>query len=600
MKKFYLKISAVLFIVIAIFVFHSCEKDDNDTSGYGNDTPGTTVKTTLSGSISDENGQPVSGVTVSAHGQSTTTNSIGLFVFDNISVPKQRCIVKVVKNGFLNSSKALIPSDNNVTYFRMILMTPALSYSFNSATGSNTTLPGGAVLQLPVNGYVLTGGNPYTGTVNVKARHLRPDESDFSFKIPGGDLSGVNAAGQNRILTSYGMLSVELTGSSGQAVQLASGTSATLQLPIAAFQLALAPATIPLWYFDETTALWKEEGQAIKNGNSYEASVSHFTWWNCDNPGTQAYLQGKVVDCVGNPVANVVVTLDNFYTAVTDNNGFYSIIVLANYSFPVQVLASYNGGIILNSQVEIVPAIPSQQTFTVPDLVVPCLSRISGTIQGCNGSPGHAFVYTSWSGGYQHATYTINGSFNTAVAPSTNITVKVFNYTGSETTTITSPAPGGTVNTGNTVLCSSGTQPDNSFYVDGNGFVNELIIIDTSATYGGFNNGPFTGFPYLITINGVSQSTGNLFELNIALDDTLSSDYIFNVGNQFQRQFYFDLEGMYYVSGQTGADITFNLNQWGLPGGRIRGEFTGILMADSNVTQGSINVYNGKLNVRRQ
>ena len=49
-----------------------------------------------------------------------------------------------------------------------------------------------------------------------------------------------------------------------------------------ASQTGIAPETINLWYFDEENGYWKEEGQAIKDGNKYVAEVTHFTWWNCD------------------------------------------------------------------------------------------------------------------------------------------------------------------------------------------------------------------------------------------------------------------------------------------------------------------------------
>jgi hypothetical protein len=49
-------------------------------------------------------------------------------------------------------------------------------------------------------------------------------------------------------------------------------------------QIAIAPESIPLWFFDENVGYWKEQGEAVKIGNRYIGEVTHFTWWNCDLP----------------------------------------------------------------------------------------------------------------------------------------------------------------------------------------------------------------------------------------------------------------------------------------------------------------------------
>ncbi len=57
------------------------------------------------------------------------------------------------------------------------------------------------------------------------------------------------------------MAAVELTGTSGELLQIATGKKATLTLSIPSSLAASAPATIPLWFFDEAKGLWKEEAE---------------------------------------------------------------------------------------------------------------------------------------------------------------------------------------------------------------------------------------------------------------------------------------------------------------------------------------------------
>jgi hypothetical protein len=75
-----------------------------------------------------------------------------------------------------------------------------------------------------------------------------------------------------------------LESAAGEKLQISTGNTAKLNFSIPSSLQAAAPNTIALWYVDEKTGLWKEEGMATKNGNAYEGDVKHFTYWNCDYP----------------------------------------------------------------------------------------------------------------------------------------------------------------------------------------------------------------------------------------------------------------------------------------------------------------------------
>ena len=87
----------------------------------------------------------------------------------------------------------------------------------------------------------------------------------------------------NRVtLASYGMIAVELESTAGEKLQIATGNSATLTMPIPSSIQSSAPATIALWSVNEQTGIWKEEGTATRSGSNYVGTVSHFSFWNCD------------------------------------------------------------------------------------------------------------------------------------------------------------------------------------------------------------------------------------------------------------------------------------------------------------------------------
>ncbi len=96
---------------------------------------------------------------------------------------------------------------------------------------------------------------------------------------------------------SFGMMAVVLESTSGEKLQIAKDKSAKLTIPIPSSIQSSAPASISLWYVDEQTGLWKEEGTATKNGTSYVGDVKHFSFWNAD---------------FSNPAVNVSVTITKF------------------------------------------------------------------------------------------------------------------------------------------------------------------------------------------------------------------------------------------------------------------------------------------------
>jgi hypothetical protein len=111
--------------------------------------------------------------------------------------------------------------------------------------------------------------------------HLDPTDDDMPEQMPGM-LYAENEDGAERMLQTLGMLAVELRGSGGEDLNLAVGSTSEIKIPVDSDLMGIAPASIPLWYFDENTGYWKEEGQATLQGNMYVGNVSHFSFWNCD------------------------------------------------------------------------------------------------------------------------------------------------------------------------------------------------------------------------------------------------------------------------------------------------------------------------------
>lgn len=587
-KKIFYQLSVMLLALIALAI-NSCEmyeyKDPLDESDNSNK-----VATTIAGNVMDENNVEVAGALVNVEGTTTTTDNHGNFYFNNIKVSEKRFVIKITKGGYLKGFMGVIPHKENVTYVKLIMLENDPVNSINSSMGGTINLANGGSIILPDNSYVYaSSGNPYSGTVNVFTKYLSPGDDNFSFKTPGNDLLGKNSADQTVALISYGMLSVELKDNSGQLLQLAPNSNATLSMPIAASQIATSPSAIPLWHFDEATALWKEEGQATKTGNFYIGTVHHFSWWNCDQGTSPAYIQGKVVDCNGAPVGNIIVTLDGWDMVITDNNGYYYETLPCNFgSFPVQVEAANNPGLPSNSAVLTVPNLSAQQTYTLPDLTVGCPTRLAGTITACGQNFGYSFIYAEWTDG-STCFYSTNGNYNFQVPSSTNISLEFGSSLGNDWKFITSGAPGSTTSLPNVHLCNpqiNNLPVQSSFVINGDQHVFELVNIDTAGAYCGAVQ---SGTDFYISINGKNKSNGETVSISIVLPDTLPGDYPMNAGITLGA-------GFYSISGPF-PGYKVKLQKWEPePGGQVFGTFEG---ADTTGSGGGVYILSGDFSVNK-
>jgi hypothetical protein len=297
----------------------------------------TLVNASVNGFITDENGNAITGASIKGGTVTAVTDEYGYFKISNTGFAKSAGFIEVNKTGYFTGYRTFLPAEGKETFIRLQLIPKTTAGTIEAATGGAISITGGATVTLPANAIVIASNNAaYPGLVNVAVHWFNPSEMQTTALTMPGNLTGVDSAGYLNVLQTFGMLAVELTGSNGELLQIASGKKASLHFPLPSSLQSIAPAYIPLWHFDETKAVWRQEGHAIKNGNSYEGEVSHFSYWNCDAGFALVNFTAQLVDTSLRPLVNVPVsvTANNLpnisRTAYTDTNGIVTGLVPAS------------------------------------------------------------------------------------------------------------------------------------------------------------------------------------------------------------------------------------------------------------------------------
>lgn len=307
-----------LALALSLTMVIGCSDDDDPTDpgdGGGGTDPGLENIGSISGIVTSGGGLPLSGATVSTATKSTTTNEEGYFVLT--AVPEGSTLVSFTYTNYMSTFRvAQVSSATAIHYPDVALLVSGIA-EFASGDGDAIVAPGnnGSVV-FEADSFVNGAGDPYDGNVTVMINAMNTDNDDFYGAFPG-EYAGIREDGSEVVLVSYGIMAIELLGADKSPLMMADGVTAELSLTISAEKAATAPATIPMWYFDENDGQWHEEGEAALVGNTYTADVAHFTTWNWDVPVSDiCSVTGFVVDNLGRPVADARVLSQGIDAAI--------------------------------------------------------------------------------------------------------------------------------------------------------------------------------------------------------------------------------------------------------------------------------------------
>ena len=383
-----------LTLLIPVTLFISCNKIDlGDTEGNSssfNPGIGAKVNSNVSGFITGETDEPIAGATVIVGNSTVVTDDYGYFEANEATVNANAAVVTVIKAGYFKGIKTFNADGKQDAFFRIKLIPKTNAGTVSGINGGNVALHNGLKVSFPNNGIVnATTGAAYGGTVNVAAYWINPAANDIN-KIMPGDLRGENANGDLRKLSSYGMAAVELTGASGELLQVAPGKKATITMPMASSISANAPASIPLWYFNEETGIWQEQGSAVRQGNTYVGDVTHFSFWNCDTEESMIEFNCTVQYPNGNPVNHALVKISavNDPTVAgwgyTNAQGYVSGIVPSNRVLRLDIIGDASCGY---TPIYTETFTAANNNVSLPLITINAvggIATVSGTIKDCD------------------------------------------------------------------------------------------------------------------------------------------------------------------------------------------------------------------------
>ncbi len=171
----------------------------------------------------------------------------------------------------------------------------------------------GVRAEFPAGSLVNAAGQVVTGAVQVQMTPVNVLSQTAAFP---GRFAGTPTGGAAPVaIVSFGTAEF-VPMQNGQKLQVAPGRLVTIEIPMYADTNTDGSAVrlgqvIPLWSLNESTGVWLQEGTGTvvaspssPTGLALRASVSHFTWWNCDDvsgPKLTVDIRCLLLDAAGNP-----------------------------------------------------------------------------------------------------------------------------------------------------------------------------------------------------------------------------------------------------------------------------------------------------------
>jgi hypothetical protein len=264
---------------------------------------------TLTGEVvSMDSGAPVAGASVSAGGKRTQTGADGGFALSGLAA-SERLAVQVEGPAHGGNVAWVQLSANGKAALQVRLLPLSAPRRFDAEAGM-TLFVAESVARAQVPALTLVDaatGVPAVGPATGSVTSVDPARD--ADRLPSGYTTLQD--GGLRTIESYGAIQVELRGDAGRRLNLAPDSIARVWIPLST-RSPQPPAVAPLFYLDETSGHWVQQGEArlrrpLDSAAYYEGHVSHYSDWSVGHIVETVDLAGCVANADGSPAAGVIV-----------------------------------------------------------------------------------------------------------------------------------------------------------------------------------------------------------------------------------------------------------------------------------------------------
>jgi len=268
-------------------------------------------------------------------------NGIVTFSIQDIYITERMSIISDA-SGFAEMAIGL--NEEQIDLSNNILLQPVQAeISFDPTIENNLSVEDFVLVELPANSLQRADGALATGLVNAELTIINPA---IDINLMPGEMITKDVNGEIKPIESFGAITVTFEDADGVELNLTENMQAKINIPA----VGELDGTVPLYYFDNNSGLWIEEGQVElvsgPQGNYYSGMVSHFTTWNADRIYETIFINGCIEDKDQNRLEGVQINSEGrdyigSSSAVTDENGDFSIPAKMNST----VLISSSAGI---------------------------------------------------------------------------------------------------------------------------------------------------------------------------------------------------------------------------------------------------------------
>lgn len=181
-------------ILAGLLIFSGCYTDTEEST----ETIMTPVRKTVIASakvvvnVTDENGQPMTGLTARFNQQSKIINQASFFQFDAQNIHKEGELLSVTDQDGQVYEFALYNIENQVNYHSLTLYRNTLRKVFSSAEGSVISFPSGKMNIDLTNAGFTSGDQSFAGLINCIYHEFDLNNSYHVKAIPGGKIIDIN------------------------------------------------------------------------------------------------------------------------------------------------------------------------------------------------------------------------------------------------------------------------------------------------------------------------------------------------------------------------------------------------------------------------